>query len=364
MTMSISTGTKPRAQRLLIYGPEGIGKTTLAASMPAALIIDLEDGSDSMDVARIDPAPVTWDDLLETVRQFAAEGSGTYKTLVIDSLDVCERLVNAHVCRRNNWKSIEDAGYGKGYTRAAEAWGDLLDLLDKVIASGANVVLVGHAAMRKQELPEESGAFDRWELQLRGKTLGTPTKSWCDAVVFVNYRTTVVQGKTGAAKAKGGQRMAYASHRPTWDAKNRWGIPDSFTLDDAAGIIAAHMVCDKSKPAPKPNPKAAPKATPKAAAQKPAKESDAGPASGGYEPPAWEQPRLQGLKKMCIDRRITDLELRQACAERKRATLDTPVDEYSDELVAFIIGHFAQVARIVEKFRQRKAVLDAMPIPF
>lgn len=52
--MQITRGKRARAQRVIIYGPEGIGKSSFAAQFPEPLFIDTEGSTDNMDVARMD----------------------------------------------------------------------------------------------------------------------------------------------------------------------------------------------------------------------------------------------------------------------------------------------------------------------
>ena len=51
--MQITRGKRARAQKVVIYGPEGIGKSTFAAEFPNAVFIDTEGSTDNMDVARL-----------------------------------------------------------------------------------------------------------------------------------------------------------------------------------------------------------------------------------------------------------------------------------------------------------------------
>ena len=134
-------------------------------------------------------------------------------------------------------KSIEDAGYGKGYTYVTERFGKLLNLLSEVCERGCNVVVTAHAIISKFEQPDEMGAYDRWGLKLiDGKKASArgDAQGGADAVLFANYKTIVIttskDGKVG--KAQGGKnRMLYCSHAATWDAKNRWGLPDEIPME-------------------------------------------------------------------------------------------------------------------------------------
>lgn len=233
--MEIVTGKLSRAQRVVIYGPEGIGKTTFAAQFPSPVFIDTEGGTEHMDVARF-ARPSCWDDILDAVNSAEVK---QFQTLVIDTADWAERLAVAHVCSRFKKESIEDFGYGKGFTFLAEAFNRLLSDLNTLRDSGIHVVFVAHSTVKKMELPDEAGAFDHYELKC-SKQISPLLKEWSDALLFINYRVIVQETKEGKSKAVGGkQRMLFADHSAAFDAKNRWGLKDAAPLDFAA--IAPHL---------------------------------------------------------------------------------------------------------------------------
>ena len=112
--LNITKGKINRAQKVVIYGPEGIGKSSLAARFPDPVIIDTEGGTAHMDVRRIDK-PQSWEELLSIVKEVAAT-PGICKTLVIDTADWAEQLITTYLCNKYKQNSIESFGYGKGYT--------------------------------------------------------------------------------------------------------------------------------------------------------------------------------------------------------------------------------------------------------
>ena len=226
MQLNITKGKINRAQKVVIYGSEGIGKSTLAAEFPSPLFIDMEGGTSHLDVARI-ARPADFEALLETVNAVAEQN--VCKTLVIDTADWTEQLCVEAILKKYRQTSIESFGYGKGYTYLSEEMTRLLHALDGVIASGKNVVLVAHAKMRKQELPDEQGAFDRWEMKL-SRQVSPLVKEWADLLLFLNYKTVVVHTDSNTNKAQGGKRVMYTTHHPCWDAKNRHGLPDEVEL--------------------------------------------------------------------------------------------------------------------------------------
>ena len=236
MKFNVTQGAIYTAQKVVIYGPEGIGKTTLAQQFPDPVFIDTEESTKGYVVRRITRpdggvTPSSWTMLLEMV-QAVRDGAISCRTLVVDSLDWAESLCITHICAKNKKDGIEDFGYGKGYTYLEEEFGKLLNALSEVIGKGIHVVCTAHAFMRRVELPEETGAYDHWELKLEKKTAAL-VKEWADMVLFCNYKTIVTKGSNPMEKAKasGGQRMMHAAHTPWWDAKNRHQLPDDMTMD-------------------------------------------------------------------------------------------------------------------------------------
>ena len=226
--MEITRGKLAAPQRVVIYGPEGIGKTSLAARFPGAVFIDTEGSTRNFDVARY-PDPNSWEGLLQTVR-YAMEYPQNQQTLVIDTADWAEKLCVQAVCDRAQKTGIEDFGYGKGYVYLKEEFAKLLTYLDGVIAAGIHVVVTAHAALRKVEQPDEMGSYDHWELKLT-KFVGPMLKEWADLVLFCNYKTIVVQDENKKNKAQGGRRVMYTAHHPCWDAKNRHNLPPELPME-------------------------------------------------------------------------------------------------------------------------------------
>lgn len=226
--MNITRGKQIYAKKCCIYGPEGIGKSTFASHFPDPLFIDTEGSTKELDVARFD-APSTWEQLLLEIR-YVIENPNCCKSLVIDTADWAEHLAISNVCKKNKWQSLETPGYGRGYIYLGEEFSHLLLELDKVIRANINVIVTAHAKMRKFELPDEMGAYDRWEMKL-SKQVAPLLKEWCDILLFLNYQTFVVTTENKSQKAQGGKRVMYTSHHPCWDAKNRHGLPDMLDLD-------------------------------------------------------------------------------------------------------------------------------------
>ena len=246
--MKIISGKIEKAQKVVIYGPEGIGKSTFASKFPDPLFIDTEGSTLFLDVKRFEKIKSQLD-MFEAI-SYVGKNPDVCQTLVIDTMDWAERLIADAVSREYGWKSIDDPGYGKGYVVLAERVQDFLRYFSRITELGINAVVVAHAIMRKFELPDEAGAYDRWELKLQRRTAPI-VKEWADAVLFLNYETSIVnKDKSGKGKAMGGERVLYANHRPTFDAKNRWGLGDhlTFSFDTISPFIMHAKNTKKEEP--------------------------------------------------------------------------------------------------------------------
>lgn len=230
--MNITRGRIPGAKKIVIYGVEGIGKSTLAAQFPEPVFIDTEGSTKELDVARFD-APTSWPMLINQV-QYVIDNPQICRTLVLDTADWAEQIMIRHICAQKHWNGLEDPGYGKGYQYAAEEWGgQLLNRLSEIVARGVNVVVTAHAWLRKVDLPEEAASYDHWEMKT-SKKVAPMLREWADAVFFLHYETIVVKTQEKKTKAQGGRRVIETTHTPYWDAKNRYGLPDKLPLDFAS----------------------------------------------------------------------------------------------------------------------------------
>ncbi len=229
--LNITSGRVARPQKLVLYGVEGIGKTSLAAQTPDPLFIDTEGGTAHLDVRRLQK-PQSWSELIALINEVAATPD-VCRTLVIDTADWAEQMAIDHICMKYKQPGLESFGYGKGYTFLSEEFSRMLAACDDVIVSGKNVVITAHARQRRVELPDETGGFDVWGLKL-SRQCAPLLKEWPDALLFINYKTYVVATDTNSHKAQGGKRVIYTSHSPVWDAKNRHNLPEEMDLSYAS----------------------------------------------------------------------------------------------------------------------------------
>lgn len=331
--MEIIRGKIDSAQKVVIYGPEGIGKSTFAAQFPMPLFIDTEGSTKRLDVARF-PKPSSWTMLLDEA-QAARDDPGLCQTLVVDTADWAEQLCARHVCGKAQVSGIEGFGYGKGYVYLAEEFGKLLNRLEEIVERGINVAVTAHAKMRKFEQPDEMGAYDRWELKMNDKTRSL-LKEWADIVLFANYKTITVKTESNKIKAQGGQRVMYTTHHPCWDAKNRHGLASELPFEYAA---IAHCIPGGPNPLEASVPQASGQAPPQETLSEPAKPEP----SGHREPPRnlKKPPLPDAIPKELADlmsaNQVTEEEIRQAVSLSGYYPEDTPIDKYDPQFVTGVL---------------------------
>lgn len=239
----VDEGIKKEAIKTVIYGPEGIGKSTLASQFPDPLFIDTEGSTKQLDVKRL-KRPSSFNEMIQMIDWVKKEKNCA--TLIIDTADWAQNLVEEAVKQENNIDSIETLGYGKGYVYAREKMGHLLNKLTDLQEVGINVVLTAHAEIRTFEDPAEMGAYDRYELKLtkRGNAnVAALVKEWSDMLLFLTYDVISVKADENGKsfKGQGGKRVIHTDHKPAWDAKNRFGLKPTLPLKYES---IAHVVPD------------------------------------------------------------------------------------------------------------------------
>ena len=311
--LKIIEGKEKRPLKIVIYGPEGIGKSTFASKFPDPLFIDTEGGTSNLDVRRI-KCSKSWDELLLIVKEIIKNPT-ICKTLVLDTADWSETMCINAVTEKYRKNNIEDFGYGKGYTYLLDEYTRLLSLFDELIEVGINVVITAHAKPRKFELPEEQGAFDRYEMKLT-RQVAPVIKEWCDALFFVNYKIYVVTTENNTKKAQGGKRVLYTTHNPTYDAKNRFDLPEELELKFEA---IEHLFDGQKKELVIPT-----------------------NASGMTVV-------FERLNKMIIDTEVSETDVQKVVASKGHYKEDEPITNYSDEFITrWIIPNWEKIVKTIK----------------
>lgn len=229
MNIPIKRGKQHRAQRIVVYGPEGIGKSTLASYAPKPLFLDTEMGTGQLEVDRVDVEVL--DHISYTINELLTSPH-EYKTVVLDTADNLWRLcADSVVAENKNWKDIEAPGFGKGYSMAADRFRLVLGHFDRLISNGINVVIVSHAKTATVN-PPDNAEYSKYCIKVSAPNKQAEAsrellKEWCDCLLFCNFDTTVDSSKGKACRH---ERVVYTTCAPAWEAKNRYGLPEKMDM--------------------------------------------------------------------------------------------------------------------------------------
>ncbi len=234
--MKLNSGKMKKPYFITIYGPPGVGKSSLSAEADAPIFIDVESGTQRLDVVRFSDIQ-SFDDVMKALTFCNDEEKSTkFNTVVIDTLDFLEQLIHAKVCSDNKKSSIADISYGKGYDFAVEIWFKLFEVLDQIRDKGKNIILISHEQITKYENPT-SDNYDRYSLRLH-KKIASFIFAKCDAVLFLSKDVFVKEqnGKNIAVSKPG--RVIFAQEQASIIAKNRFGLPEKFEIKNGKDLFS------------------------------------------------------------------------------------------------------------------------------
>ena len=228
----VTSGREKRPRRIMLYGVQGIGKSTWAAQAPAPVFVQTEDGLGDIDTTKF-PVATTFDDVMGSISSLYTERH-SYQTVVVDSLDWMERLIWAEVCKEQNVKSIDAIGYGKGFGFALSHWNDFLPGISALRDDkGMMAILIAHSKIERFEDPT-SDAYDRYSPRIH-KTAAHLIQEWADESLFAHHRVLTRQAGDGLhKKTKGigtGERIISTQEQAAHQAKNRLNLPPELPLE-------------------------------------------------------------------------------------------------------------------------------------
>ena len=225
---SITRGRTLDAPRIILYGMEGIGKSTFAANFPSPIFIQTEDGLGMIDCAKF-PLAKSFDEVFQELVALETEPN-EFKTIVIDSLDWLERLIWDKVAQDSKVNNIEQIGFGKGYTMALTFWRIVLDHLETLHKQGKIILLLAHAVAEDYSDPEVS-SLKRFTPRLH-KTARSLVAEYVDVILLATRAF-------GAAKGdQNNPRIVRTEASPYQVAKSRFSIPAELPLDADAVLYS------------------------------------------------------------------------------------------------------------------------------
>lgn len=240
----VTTGKVKKPPIIGVHAKPGMGKSTWASHAPKPLFVQLEEGTNSLDVART-PLLKDWSDVVATMSALITE-EHDYKTVVFDTIDMLEMSIWKCICERENVKSIELAsgGFGKGYREALEGYWTRFIEGCRVMRDKRNIgtIMLCHSVDR-EVASASAETYLRSEPKLFASSSGKVDVAdyligQCDAWGYFGTDIRTVDSADKERKlAKGGTNFVQhwypaAAHL----AKNRYGITQPITLDINTGF--------------------------------------------------------------------------------------------------------------------------------
>lgn len=228
---AIQKSTPMPAEKIVIYAPEGWGKTTWASKAERPIFISSEDGLKGVSVDCF-PEPRSWQDLFDAVEELRTRDHN-FKTLVIDTLDWTQHICENYLLAKTGSASIETigGGFGKGFNICSEEWRRLLMPIDRLRHEKLmHVAFLSHCEVKTFNNPSGDN-YDRYQLKT-DKRISSIIREWADAVLFGNYDVAVdVEKGQKKGKGYGSDRVIYTTHSAAWDGKNRYSLSDQISSD-------------------------------------------------------------------------------------------------------------------------------------
>jgi hypothetical protein len=209
---------------VILYGQPGVGKTTLASLAEDPIFLDLEQGTDLLDVARISPQD---GDIKGALNELLDED---FNTLVIDSLTALERVHTTSFCKEKGWSTVEALDYGRSKKMWRQDFTDFVANISKNFrAMGRNVILIAHSRSREVTDPVTQQSYDKLELDV-DKELHQSLISQTDGVFLLKQHVFVNDGKA----VGNGTRVLLTTERPQYAAKSRWPLAEEIKNPSAS----------------------------------------------------------------------------------------------------------------------------------
>jgi 5'-3' exonuclease len=230
----IITERKGGPLKVVVYGPEGVGKTRFGAFSTKPIFLCSESGLSAPDLKDVPAFPTIdgWADVFSAVEHLKSSEHG-YRTLVLDSLDWLHQYAKAHVMATNKMDASGYDDYGRGEKIAFDEWCRLMGAIDDLqAAKGMHVIVLAHSSTETFQNPQGED-FSRFQLAL-SKKAADRWKQWPDFLLFMSQEVFTKKTKSDKAfKGVVGGHRIYTERTAAFDAKNRVNLPAEIEYETA-----------------------------------------------------------------------------------------------------------------------------------
>jgi hypothetical protein len=212
---------------MVLYGQNGIGKTTFGAGMNKPFILAVEDGIGTMPVWHDKAHAKSHDEIMQTLMDVGGYfQKGEFQSLIVDSMDALQSKILEKILREHGKKSLSDFSYGKGYELFRQEWEGFRDLMERFhVELKANVMLIAQTESKTVADPV-NGPRNTYVMRLDKRAVGV-LRDWADLVGFAQLKVDPVRDKEGnvVRLLTNGTRILCTAPNTAFDAKNRFDLP-------------------------------------------------------------------------------------------------------------------------------------------
>jgi hypothetical protein len=247
---SIISKKKLYPLRWIVYGDNGVGKSTLLSQSKNPILIDIEGNCKHLDVARYpDEGFVqSFDEVVEFLK-YLLKANHNYGTFGLDSLDSMEILISEKINYLIETKRL-DKGKDIDYGNAKKVWASLIkiitDLIEEIqLKRKMNFIATAHLAIKKADNPLTE-TYDRYDMRINNY-MKTGFCTWVSCIFFA-HKEIIIEDEKGSfnkRRAKNIERRVLYTHGgPTYYGKNTFNLPERILFEGKNGYeeVTKHIM--------------------------------------------------------------------------------------------------------------------------
>jgi GTPase SAR1 family protein len=223
MPINVTNGPTGAPLKAVVFGPSGVGKTSLIKTEPGETVfIDTEGSTTNYQVKRIETT--NFAEVNEAIEYLLNE-SHPYTNVALDTISAWEDFAEQEILKREKKDRMGAFNFGKGSVYLREELDHFLSNLDRLARKGLNLLILAHSTVTRIQPPEIIEGYDKNVFAL-DKVAAQTLKRWAQTVLFINYKIRVIETDERKTRGIGGeQRMIYTRPNASYDAKNRHDLP-------------------------------------------------------------------------------------------------------------------------------------------
>ena len=222
--------------KIILYGRNGIGKSTFALKAPNPVFLDLDENIYELPCISNKTLGIpirTYDDVLGFLGTLFNEDH-EFKTLVIDSLSSLEKLIIQKVLKDSNVASLASFQYGQGYQKMMPLWDRVLEKLKNLWSHKKLIIIMLAHHKEKREEHLTGASYMQYQINLYEKS-SELLRNWCSCVLFaedeIELENEIVEFNRSISKVKSSTRVLHTDGGTTFLAKNTYNLPLKLPLD-------------------------------------------------------------------------------------------------------------------------------------